>query len=246
MRRLADIVKVNILLCDDEKENLKLNEQYVQVMNKKMKIDGEVYCFEDSSEELVEFIKKIRIDIAILDIMLKSGNGIDVARTILEKNKYANIIFVTRYTQYTAQAFQVEAIGYLEKPIDPLLLQRIYQRAVMSVQGLESEKKRKTLLIKAGTRQFNLELCDIYYIEKVQKKVVINIKYGQYGFYGSIVALEEQLGDSFLRINQGTLINKSETLYIEKSRIYLKSGNELHIGRTYASRVRDELKKGLG
>ena len=88
MRRLADIVKVNILLCDAEKENLKLNEQYVQVMNQKMKIDAEVYCYEDSSEELVEFIKKIRIDIAILDIVLKSGNGIDIARIILEKCQY--------------------------------------------------------------------------------------------------------------------------------------------------------------
>lgn len=47
---------------------------FVQVMNKKKKIDGEVYCFEDSSEELVEFIKKIRIDIAILDKMLKFTN----------------------------------------------------------------------------------------------------------------------------------------------------------------------------
>ena len=75
---------------------------------------------------------------------------------------------------------------------------------------------------------------------------MINTKYGQYEFYGSIAALEEQLGDSFLRINQGTLINKSETLYVEKSRIYLKSGDELHIGRTYAGRVREELKKGLG
>ena len=90
-----------------------------------------------------------------------------------------------------------------------------------------------------------MEFGDIFYIEKVQKKVVINTKYGPYEFYGSIAALEEQLGDSFLRINQGTLINKSETLYVEKGKVFLKSGDELHIGRTYASRVRDELKKGL-
>ena len=237
-------MKVNILLCDDEKESLKLNEQYVRAMNQKMKIDGEIYCYEDCSEELIAFLKKVRMDIAILDIELKSGNGFELAKFILEKNKYASIIFVTGYAQYTAQAFQVEAIGYLEKPIEPFMLQRIYQRAVMSITGMESEKKRKPLQIKAGSKQINLELCDIYYIEKVLKKVVIYSKYGRYEFYGSIGALEEQLGDSFLRINQGTLINKSETLYIEKSSIHLKSGDELHIGRTYANRVREELKKG--
>lgn len=201
MRRLANILKVNILLCDDEKENLKLNEQYVRMMNERMMVDAELYCFQDCSKELLEFLKEVSIDIAILDIKLELGNGIEMAKLILERNECANIIFVTGYAQYTVQAFQVEAIGYLEKPIDPLQLQRIYRRAFMSIRGMEGEKKRKQLQIKAGARQINLKLCDIYYVEKVLKKVVIYSKYGQHEFYGSIAALEELLGDSFLRIN---------------------------------------------
>lgn len=106
------------------------------------------------------------------------------------------------------------------------------------VQGLEREKEKRVLSIKSGAKLINIKYQDINYVEKVLKRVVVHSNYGIYEFYESIATIEEALGAFFMRVNQGTIVNIEEILYIDKNSIYLKSGELIRIGRTYLNQVK--------
>ncbi len=77
--------------------------------------------------ESVELINKLKPDLLFLDIDLPDGNGFEVLEDITEP--LPKVIFVTAYNQYAVKAFQVSAIDYLLKPIDPLLLKNAVEKA---------------------------------------------------------------------------------------------------------------------
>nr|WP_297937215.1 LytTR family transcriptional regulator DNA-binding domain-containing protein [uncultured Lachnoclostridium sp.] len=90
-----------------------------------------------------------------------------------------------------------------------------------------------------------ISIEDIMYAEKVDRKVTIKTKNNLYRVNKSITYLEEQLGESFLRINQGTLVNKE---YIERaggSSLCMKNGETFHIPRERTKDVKDSLRKEM-
>ncbi|WP_092563092.1 LytR/AlgR family response regulator transcription factor [Anaeromicropila populeti] len=226
-------MKLNLLICDDEEISLGVNESYIRRLNQQLKIEANLFSFCNVTEELDRRIQKGDIDIAFLDIELKEGNGIQLAQKILAANPLASFIFITGYKEYTAEAFQVQASGYLEKPIQLEQLKRTYERTLAMVEGFRKHKESAMLTIKTGTKMIHMRYCDIHYVEKVAKKVAVHSNYGVYEFYESISVMEQQLGRSFLKINQGTLVNKAEIVCLDKTSVYLKTGKILRVGRTF-------------
>lgn len=109
---------------------------------------------------------------------------------------------------------------------------------------LEQELNSKTNMIEIieNRKKIFLNIEDIIVAERVNRKVLLTAKKSKHEINKSISYLEEQLGSSFIRINQGTIINK---LYIERAdgeSLYLKNGRTFHIPR---ERVK-EVKKGIG
>lgn len=231
-------MKINILLCDDEETSLQLNEEYIRTLNKQFQVETNILAFTSVTEKLEECVRKGDIHIAFLDIDLKDTNGIVLAKQILAFNPQASIVFITGHGQFTSQAYQVEAVGYIEKPVKLEQLERIYKRVLYMVQGLEQEKGKRTITMKSGAKLINIKCSDIIYVEKVLKKVVIHTIYGSHEFYEAIGAVEELLGESFLRVNQGTIVNIEEILYIDKNSLFMKSGEIIRIGRTYSRQVK--------
>lgn len=229
---------INILLCDDDETCLNLNEKYIKEINQRIDIDANILKYTEMNSSMMERIKEGNIHIALLDIELQEGNGIQLAETIIGENPNVSIIFVTGYGQYTAQAFRIEAVGYLEKPVLQAQMERVYRRTIMTIHGFENEKEKRTILVKVGAKRIPIKCKDINYVEKVIKKVVIHTNCGKYEFYESIASIEKLLGDSFIRINQGIVVRKEEIVYTDKNNVFLKSGEALRIGRTYVNHVK--------
>src|SRR3954466_2088947 len=80
----------------------------------------------DSAINLTEALSP---DLLLLDIAMPGLDGIGVARALTEQNPSPAVVFVTAFDQFAVAAFEVEAVDYLMKPVDPKRLQRALERA---------------------------------------------------------------------------------------------------------------------
>ncbi len=97
--------------------------------------DAEIKGFQKVSEALA-FAASNRVDLAFLDIELRGGNGMDLAKDLQEIRPRTNIIFLTSYAEYMDDAWKIHASGFLLKPITVEKLQAELQNLRYPVKGL--------------------------------------------------------------------------------------------------------------
>ena len=103
---------MKILCLDDEMLSLQLLEECVR----EVKPDADVLTFRDQDELLAE-AEANGCDIAFLDIHMRGMNGVEVAKRLKQSNPKMNIIFVTGFSEYKADAMDMRASGYIMKPV---------------------------------------------------------------------------------------------------------------------------------
>ena len=69
------------------------------------------------ASEAIEHARESRISIAFLDIEIGNTSGIDLCKTLMEINPYTNVIFLTSYPDYAAEAWKTTASGFIVKPL---------------------------------------------------------------------------------------------------------------------------------
>src|SRR5256885_356826 len=77
----------------------------------------------------INLTKAVSPDLLLLDIAMPGLDGIGVARALTEQDPSPAVVFVTAFDQFAVAAFEVEAVDYLMKPVDPNRLQRALDRA---------------------------------------------------------------------------------------------------------------------
>ncbi len=121
-------VDVNTLLNleeqSDESPNVILVDDSRAVLSDAVTVLGEVLPNATITgfvwpREAIEYAKTNRVALAVLDIELGSASGLDLSRTLLEINPRTNIVFLTAYADYSLDAWQTEACGFVLKPLTP-------------------------------------------------------------------------------------------------------------------------------
>lgn len=103
------------------------------------------------AKEGLDFILKEAVDVVFLDIQMPEINGLQLAEKILTKKPAIDIVFVTAYNEYAVNAFELNAIDYLMKPVKLERLQKTIER-LKKERGTVKEKEEKStqLYIKLG------------------------------------------------------------------------------------------------
>src|SRR6266571_1527026 len=79
--------------------------------------------------EALTTIDRLQPDVVFLDVQMPGLTGFEVARRMVGKRPASHIIFVTAYDQHAIEAFEVNAVDYLLKPVDPARLEQALERA---------------------------------------------------------------------------------------------------------------------
>src|SRR2546428_3713467 len=79
--------------------------------------------------EALTTIDRLQPDVVFLDVQMPGLTGFEVARRLVDGGADAHIIFVTAYDQHAIEAFEVNAVDYLLKPVDPMRLEAAVERA---------------------------------------------------------------------------------------------------------------------
>ncbi|MES9740057.1 response regulator [Peribacillus frigoritolerans] len=101
-------------------------------------------------ETALEKIREIKPDVAFVDIEMPDMNGLELAEKILAIHGQTHIIFVTAYSQYAIEAFKVNALDYILKPVDTHEMNRVVRKIMnrTSQQGLESANEAQEIMHK--------------------------------------------------------------------------------------------------
>jgi len=216
--------------------------------------------------EAVQLIQKAEPDLAFLDVHMPGQDGMAVVRELRESGvDLPHFIFVTAYEQYAVEAFRLEAMDYLLKPVDKARLAETIDRARRAV----TEKKtaatphaaaaiappaqphRTKLLIRNANRNFIVDAQDVIYatIEDGLITVVASGVEGESN-YRTIEELQSNLDpDTFWRVHRSFLVNIhriKEVIPWFKSSFQLrmddKKQTEIPVSRVQTKRLRALLK----
>ena len=219
---------IKAIIIDDERlarnELKKLLEQYpdISIIDEASNVD-----------EAVEKIDLSRPDLIFLDIQMPGKTGFDL---LAEIEKSPRVIFTTAYDEFALKAFEVNALDYLLKPIDP-------KRLADAIQKLQSEiaLEQASLLgvsrgpltevdqvfVKDGERCWFVKLSDIRLFESVGNYAKVYFGPNKPLILKSLNALEERLDEKiFFRANRKHIVNLR---MIEKVEPYFNGGLLLEI-----------------
>src|SRR5215471_10761250 len=189
----------------------------------------------DNGIEAVDAISRLRPDVVFLDIQMPGLTGFEVARRLIDDDTPSHIIFVTAYDEHAIEAFEVNAVDYLLKPVEPARLEVAVQRArrliaferpaesadaaVPGVTPAQLEKiveivaerrnRRDRLALKVGERFLLVQADEIIYASLAND--VITVVAGKHVGTSScrtLDELQEQLDPGiFWRVHRSHLVN---------------------------------------
>ena len=170
--------------------------------------------------QAVELIRKLQPDLVFLDVQMPGLDGMGVVRRLREEElEMPHFIFVTAYEQYAVEAFRLEAMDYLLKPVDKARLEETIERARRVIQEKKApdpaaEPKapaapRTKLLVRSANRNFIVDANDVIYatIDNGLITLVTTNLEGQAN-YRTIEDLQANLDrDMFWRVHRSYLVN---------------------------------------
>ncbi|HEY7288901.1 MAG TPA: LytTR family DNA-binding domain-containing protein [Vicinamibacterales bacterium] len=182
--------------------------------------------------EAVSTIGRLRPDVVFLDVQMPGLNGFEVARRILETQLPSQIIFVTAFDQHAIEAFDVNAVDYLLKPVEQARLELAVDRArrrvaveagreptASSVDSAQLEKivqlvaerqrQRERLAIKVGERFILVQAEDVIFASLGDDGIaVVTDQHAGTSNYRSLDELQDRLDASvFWRVHRSHLVN---------------------------------------
>lgn len=225
-------------LCDDEKRMLKINNYYMKEIDEEYEeFTLELVNF-IAGKDMVEYIKKEPLDIAILDVDMIGMDGMEVAKNLKEVNEDIVVFFITGHSEFAVEAFDVDAMGYVMKPVDKEKLERTLLKAVAKVRELKAKEKQRELVITVSNLKKRIPVDDIIYIERVQTQCVIVTKKEEYRVYDTITDLVEKVGEGFVRASQSFILRVSEITKVTYKEATLKNGMVVSLGRGFTKEVK--------
>ena len=221
--------------------------------------------------EALALIDELRPDLVLLDIQMPGRNGFDVARDLLARDADTRVVFVTAYDEHAIDAFEVNAVDYLLKPVEPERLERAIERARQRLAAeraagsgrVGSEELRRIVQYvagqQAGRAQLALKVGERFQI--VQSSAIIYAALADdvitvvtddltgSSSYRTLDELQANLDPAvFWRVRRSHLININKVKEIVPwfSRNYIvkmqdASGTEIPVSRAQTRRLRSHL-----
>jgi len=205
-------------------------------------------------EGAVRMSEALSPDLLLLDIAMPGLDGIDVARALAERRPAPAVIFVTAFDHFAVAAFEVEAIDYLMKPVDPARLERALLRAREHVQrasslpGPASPPPSGRYLDEFWASDLSglvrIAVKDIDRVSAERDYMRLHVGARSWLIHHSMAALEEGLDpDLFVRLHRSAIVRRDFiTGFLRNPSgrwiARLGDGTEQPVGRLYADSVR--------
>jgi DNA-binding LytR/AlgR family response regulator len=182
-----------------------------------------------------EVLKTGSIDLIFLDIEMATINGLDFAKSLVQKPL---IIFITAYPQYALDSYETDAIDYLVKPVRIERLLKAINKAenylgLLQKKNMEEETatiENDYVFIKSDRRLIKIFFNEILFIEGLKDYVIIQTDNKKVLTAMNIKTIASQLPDKiFTRVSKSFIVNTSHIVSVDAHSVYIKD-EEIPIG----------------
>ncbi|MCE2995403.1 MAG: LytR/AlgR family response regulator transcription factor [Cyclobacteriaceae bacterium] len=168
----------------------------------------DIISVSNDAQDGIQKIQQFNPQLLFLDINMPGKNGFDL---LSELSNAPEVIFVTAYDQFAIKAFEVNALDYILKPVNPERLKEAVTKVIRKLTQAEGEKAldiNKRIFIKDGEQCFFVPIHQIFYIESVGNYVRLHFRDKKAMLHRSLNYLEEKLPDEhFFRTSRQEMIN---------------------------------------
>lgn len=226
-----------IAVCDDSRADT----EYIAGLVREWGAGGSVSIETFSSAEafLFRYAEEKDFDILLLDIEMSGMDGVSMAREIRRDNEAVQIVFITGYSDYIAEGYDVAALHYLIKPVKKEQLFAVLERAAMRLR-----KNEKELLLRSAGETTVMPIREIRYLEVRQNYVTVHGK-EDVTVKRTLAEFESELDERFYRLGRSYIVNltcirrisKTEVCLLDGSRIPLPRGQYDALNRAVIARI---------
>ena len=218
-------MKYKIAICDDSDAD----RQYVLDMVNRwaVQVGHQVHIntFTSAENFLFHYAGESDYDILLLDIEMGAMDGVAMAKQLRKTNDTVQIVFITGYSDYIAEGYEVAALHYLMKPVKEEKLDSVLERATQKI-----EKNEKVLNLESGGEMIRVPIYQIRYADVFGNYVTIHAT-SDITIKMTLGELEKSLDERFYRVGRSTIVNLTYISRVTKTEIKLSDGTVLSLPR---------------
>ena len=229
---------LNFVICDDNLNILDRLEKMLDTIFCKNDFEAQVAFSSDNTEEVLNYISSNKVDVAMLDINLKSNKtGIELAKEIRKINKNIYIIFTTGHLEYAMIAYKAKTFDYIAKPIN---YDRLEETIIRLFEDVTSVPKK---YLKIDNKNTLVDESEVQYIKRDGMKLVFHTNSRDYDTYSSFNKFQDKLPENYIRCHKSYIANINQIKDVEpvSGTITFKSGDTCDIGPKYKSNLMEVL-----
>ena len=198
-------------------------------------------------EAALRLAEKLKPDLLLLDMTMPGMDGLGVARALARRDNPPAVIFVTAHEDFAVEAFDLEAVDYVLKPVAAERLERAIDRAIARRERVRTEGGGEWLSefwVPHRSELLRIEAAQVERIDAERDYVRLHVGDRSYLLLQTIAGLEGKLDPSrFLRIHRSTILRRDRIRGLRHEglgvwSVELEGGEALRIGRTYLRKVK--------
>jgi DNA-binding LytR/AlgR family response regulator len=192
--------------------------------------------------EADDFLKANKVDLIFLDIQMPKINGMEYLKTA---NHTTRVIITTAYPQFAVDAFELDVLDYLVKPIR---FERFYKAVNKAFRFSDAQTRKKQddedhIFIRTERKYIRTSYNDIDFIEGLKDYVIIHCGEDKHIVAANLKAMQAKLpADIFVRINKSYIINSRKIRSLDSEYVCLMN-KQLPIGENYKKVVMEILRQ---
>ncbi len=218
-------MRYKIAICDDCDVDRQYILNMVTLWGERSGYIVHVDLFSSAENFLFHYAEEGDYDILLLDIEMGTMDGVTMAKRLRKENDTVQIVFITGYSDYILEGYEVAALHYLMKPVKEEKLCAVLDRAAQKL-----AKNEKVLNFEIGGEMIRVPIYQIRYADVFGNYVTIHAL-SDVTVKMTLSDLEKQLDERFYRAGRSCIVNLSQISRVTKAEIKLSDGTAIPLPR---------------
>ena len=191
--------------------------------NRQLGIQAQIFSSAESF--LFRYAEDKDWDILLLDIEMGAMDGVTMAKRVRRDNEAVQIVFITGYSDYISEGYEVAALHYLMKPVNREKLLTVLDRALD-----KRRQQERCLILESAGELVRIPFYDIRYLDVRQNYVTVHAK-DDHTVKRTLGDFEKELDSRFCRVGRSMIVNLSFIQRVTKTEVRLSDGTVLPLPR---------------
>ncbi len=214
-----------LAVCDDEQS---YSDYVADLAGRWAELAGtqvEVERFPSAEAFLFRYEERKDFDVLLLDIEMTGMDGVELAKRVRQESEDVQIVFITGYTDYIAEGYEVSALHYLTKPVNE---EKLFQVLTKAVGRLARNERALTLELPGET--VRIVLSRVRYMDVLHNYVTVHAD-RDYTVKRPLGELEKELDGRFFRVGRSCVLNLAYVQRVTRTEVELTSGERIALPR---------------